>query len=101
MNQTQQIQETSKISKSKQRLLDKANAIATSNNGSRVRRCIANRNIWMVGSGNPKTPNRFYCVTFDNMIDAFVCDCQAYRYNKEGEPCVHIVACAIHEGSHR
>ena len=74
--------------------LDKARIIATSKH---VRRSEANRNIWLVGSGNPKTPNKFYCVMWHQELDEFICDCPAFTFDMT-VPCCHIYACAIHEG---
>jgi hypothetical protein len=58
MNQLKTIQE-----ETKNRTLDKARLIAAA---KRVRRSEANRNIWLVGSGNPKTPTKFYCVMWND-----------------------------------
>lgn len=74
--------------------LYKARIIAAS---KRVRRSETNRNIWLVGSSNPKTPNRFYCVRWDEELDCFVCDCKAFEFSIG--ICKHILACAIFEGS--
>ena len=76
------------------KILDKARIIAAS---KRVRRSEANRNIWLVGSSNPKTPIRFYCVMWDEELDCFVCDCKAYEFSTG--ICKHVLACAIYEGS--
>jgi hypothetical protein len=78
------------------RTLDKACLMATS---KRVRRCKENRNIWLVGSGNPKTQKVFYCVMWDDDLDTFVCDCKSYQF--ENNPCVHVYACAIAEGTEK
>jgi hypothetical protein len=51
----------------KERIVDKAQVIAAA---KRVRRSQCNRNIWLVGSGNPKTPTRFYCMTWNEELDA-------------------------------
>lgn len=73
--------------------LDKAQLIASS---KRVRRCQANRNIWLVGSGNSKTQEVFYCVMWDKEMDSFICDCKSFQFGNN--PCVHVYACAIAEG---
>lgn len=86
MNQVIQIQEN--------KTLDKALIIAAS---KRVRRSEA-RNIWLVGSGNLKTPRKFYCVRWDEELDGFICDCKAYKFSTEF-CCKHILACAVFEGS--
>ena len=54
--------------------LDKARVIAAS---KRVRRCTTekSRNIWLVGSGNPKTPRKFYKDIYDKSLDDFMFDC--------------------------
>ena len=75
--------------------LDKASIIAGS---KRIRRSEANRNIWLVGSGNPKTPTRFYCVMWHQELDEFICDCPAFTFDMT-VPCCHIYAVAIYEGS--
>lgn len=65
----------------------------------RVRHSDANRKIWLVGSGNPKTPRKFYCVMWSEFLQAFVCDCADFTYNAlPGDTCVHILACGFHEG---
>lgn len=87
MNQLQTIQQEN-------RTLDKARLIASA---KRVRRCVTNRNIWLVGSGNPKTPKKFYCVTWDEELDSFICDCPHFSHRVE--TCKHILACAIYEGN--
>lgn len=74
--------------------LDKARLIALS---KRVRRCDANRSVWCVQSENPKTPNKFYRVMFDEMLDCFVCDCKAYEFSLSA--CKHVLVCAMFEGS--
>jgi hypothetical protein len=74
--------------------LDKARIIAAS---KRVRRNAANPKIWLVGSSNPNTPNRFYCIKWEEELDCFVCDCKAYVFSLG--VCKHILACAIFEGS--
>jgi len=91
MNQLQTIQKENKT-------LDKARLIAAS---KRVRRFQTeeSRIIWLVGSGNPKTPTRFYRVMLDETTDAFVCDCPYFTYNEEAQTCKHILACAIFEGN--
>lgn len=78
-----------------ERTLDKARIIAAA---KRIRRCEANRNIWLVGSGNPKTPTRFYCVTWDEELDYFICDCKAFEFSSDNR-CKHVYASAIFEGS--
>lgn len=85
MNQQIQIQER------KDRTLDKARLIAAS---KRVRRSKVNRNIWLVGSGNVKTPNRFYCVKWNEELDCFMCDCKAFEFSSDNT-CKHILACSI------
>ena len=73
--------------------LDKARIIAAS---KKVRRSEANPKIWLVGSSNPKTAKRFYCVGWDEELDCFVCDCKAFEFSTS--ICNHILACAIYEG---
>jgi hypothetical protein len=92
----QQFQQETK----EQRLIEKATAIA---NANRVRR-TSNRKIWIVGSGNAKTPSKWYAVTWDEDLGVFLCDCPAYTYcpmgNTDQPYCCHLLAVAIHEGSH-
>ena len=65
----------------------------------RVRHSNANRNIWLVGSGNPRTPTKFYSVIWDEQLEAFLCDCPDFQYNCTiGDLCAHIMAAAFHEG---
>jgi hypothetical protein len=65
----------------------------------RVRHSDANRKIWLVGSGNPRTPKRFYAVIWDEQLDAFLCDCPDFQHNCVIEDlCCHIMAAAFHEG---
>jgi len=88
----QQIQEQTK----EQRVLDKAQVIAAS---KKVRR-TSNRMIWIVGSGDPRYPGRFYRVMFEENEDAFTCDCLAYVFEGDNRnPCKHILSVAIFEGS--
>ena len=89
MNQIQ-IQEISK----KERTIDKARLIAAA---KRVRHSEANRNIWLVGSGSPKTPTKFYCVKWKEELDCFMCDCKAFQSSSDNI-CNHVYACAIYEG---
>jgi hypothetical protein len=77
--------------------LDKARIIAAS---KKVRRSEANPMIWFVGSSNPKTSTRFYCVRWDEELDAFICDCAAFGFTGP-TPCKHIYACVIYEGRTR
>lgn len=77
----------------KERVLDKARIIATS---KRVRRSQANRNIWLVGSGNVKTPNRFYCVMWNEDLEGFTCDCKAFEFSSDNT-CKHILAAGYYE----
>jgi hypothetical protein len=74
--------------------LDKARLIAAA---KRVRRSQANRNIWLVGSGNPKTRNKFYCVLWDKELDCFMCDCKAFEFSPDNT-CKHVLACSLYEG---
>jgi hypothetical protein len=76
------------------KILDKARLIASA---KRVRRSTVNRNIWLVGSGNPKTPNRFYCVQWNEELDCFMCDCPAFEFSSDNT-CKHIFACSFYEG---
>ena len=89
MNQVIQIEERTNKS------LDKARIIAAS---KRVRRSEVNRNIWLVGSGNPKTPKKFYRVMYDDDVDSFMCDCKAFELSSLNA-CKHVLACAVYEGS--
>ena len=95
MNQVE-IQET-KSSERENRTLVKALLIATN---KRVRRSQVNesRNIWLVGSASPRTPNKFYKVMYDEGLEEIVCDCKAYEFGATIR-CCHIFACAIFEGS--
>jgi hypothetical protein len=79
-----------------ERTLDKARVITAA---KRVRRSSANCNIWLVRSGNPKTPKRFYYVMWNEELDCFVCDCKAFEFSADNS-CKHVYACAIYEGSH-
>ncbi|MGH9977325.1 MAG: hypothetical protein ACRD8Z_16065 [Nitrososphaeraceae archaeon] len=91
MNQTQQIQD-----KKHDRKIQKGLLIAKAH---RVRHSDVNRKVWLVGSGNPKTPKRFYCVVWDEKLEAFMCDCPDFRYNCViGDLCAHIIAAGFHEG---
>jgi hypothetical protein len=78
----------------KERTLDKARVIATA---KRVRRSQCNRNIWLVGSGNPRTPTKFYCVQWNDIADCFMCDCPAFGFSSD-YTCKHIYSCAFAEG---
>jgi hypothetical protein len=78
----------------KERILDKAQLIAAA---KRVRRSQCNRNIWLVGSGNPKTPTRFYCVQWNEELDGFMCDSKAFGFSPDNT-CKHILACSLYEG---
>jgi hypothetical protein len=89
MNQLQTIQEIKK-----ERTLDKARLIAAA---KRVRRSECNRNIWLVGSGNPKTPTRFYRIMWNEEIDCFMCDCKSFGFSPDNT-CKHILACSLYEG---
>jgi hypothetical protein len=90
-----QIQE----SKSKtQRMYEKAELIVKA---KRVRR-TSNRNIWIVGSGNVKTPSKYYAVIWDEELQALICDCPAFTYcpaeDSDGKPyCCHLLAAAMFE----
>jgi hypothetical protein len=86
----QVIQEQTK----EQRILDKAQVIAAS---KKVRR-TSNRLIWIVGSGNPQIPNKFYRVMYDEDLDEIVCDCKAYQFGMT-VPCCHILAAVISLGN--
>lgn len=91
-----QIQIQEKKSKHSERAFQKGLFIA------RARRVIhsdANRKIWLIDSGNPRTPKKFYCVIWDEELDAFLCDCPDFRYNCAiGDLCAHIMATGFHEG---
>jgi hypothetical protein len=95
MNQIEQIQEQNKHA----RLIEKATAIAAAN---RVRK-TSNRNIWTVGSGNAKTPSKWYAVSWDEDLGIFLCDCPAYTYcpvgNTDQPYCCHLLAVAIFESN--
>ncbi|MGH9983570.1 MAG: hypothetical protein ACRD8W_06395 [Nitrososphaeraceae archaeon] len=90
MNQIQEIQQEIR----KERTLDKAQVIAAA---KRIRRSQANRNISLVGSGNPKTPTKFYRVMWDEQLDCFMCDCKAFEFSSDNT-CKHIYACSFYEG---
>lgn len=79
----------------KEKVLAKARLIASTH---RIKRSTVNesRNIWLVGSGNPKTPNKFYCVSYDKELDSFYCECPAYSFSKDNT-CKHILATSMHE----
>jgi hypothetical protein len=82
-----------------QHMMNKATSIVAS---KRVRR-TSNRHIWIVSSGNPKTPNKWYCVQWSEEVEAFLCDCPAFMYcpaeDREGKPyCCHLLAAALLEG---
>jgi hypothetical protein len=80
----------------KERTLDKAKVIAAA---KRVRRSQANPSIWLVGSGNPRTPTKFYCVQWNDIADCFMCDCKAFAFSSDNpNTCKHVYACAMHEG---
>ena len=69
----------------------------------RVRR-TSNRNIWIVGSGNPATPKKFYSLQWIEEIGGFTCDCPAFTYcpaeDSGGKPyCCHLLAAALFEGN--
>lgn len=76
-----------------ERTLDKARVIAAAKH---VRRYMleGNRKIWLVGSQS--TPKKFYCVTWDEMLESFVCDCKAFQFSADNT-CKHIYSCAIYE----
>ena len=64
----------------------------------RVRQSKANSNM-CVQSGDPKTPRAFYVVVWDEMLQAFLCDCPDFTYNcMPGDRCAHTLACGFHEG---
>ena len=75
--------------------LEKANYLVTN---KKVRRssCKETRNIWMVSSYS--RTGRFYRVMFDAELDEIVCDCKAFEFSPDNS-CLHILACAIYEGS--
>jgi hypothetical protein len=89
MNQIQIQQEIRK-----ERMLDKARLIAAA---KRVRHSEANRNIWLVGSGNPKTPTSFYRVMWNSELGCFMCDCPAFQFSPDNT-CKHILASSLYEG---
>jgi hypothetical protein len=94
MNQIQQIQQASKT----QRMFEKAESIVKL---SRVRR-TSNRNIWIIGSGNPATPEKFYSLQWIEELGGFMCDCPAFMYSpaedSDGKPyCCHLLAAAMFE----
>jgi uncharacterized Zn finger protein len=50
-------------------------------------------NVWCVQSGNEKTPNEFYVVTYDTVLGAFMCTCKAFEFSTG--MCKHILAIAV------
>jgi hypothetical protein len=83
------------IQEKENKILDKTRIVAAL---KRARGSNTNRKIWLVGSCNPKTPNRFYRVLYDEDFDDFMCDCKAHEFGMTTPRC-HIYACAIYEGS--
>jgi hypothetical protein len=84
------------IQEKENKILDKTRIVAALKRLTRGNN--TNRKIWLVGSGNPKTPNRFYRVLYDEDLDDFKSDCKAYEFGMTIPRC-HIYACAIYEGS--
>lgn len=76
----------------KEKTLAKAKAIALT---KRVRK-TSNPNIWCVQSGNERTTNKFYMVTYDQDIHDFLCSCPAFIYGMT-VPCCHSLSIAIKE----
>lgn len=91
MNQIQIQKQTNK----EQRMLEKANILVKN---KRVRRSTVqdSRNIWMVSSYS--TPKKWYVCRWDEELDCFTCACKAFEYSSDNR-CMHILACAIFEGS--
>jgi antibiotic biosynthesis monooxygenase (ABM) superfamily enzyme len=81
-----------------QRLIEKATAIAEAH---RVRK-TSNHNIWIVGSGNPKTPSKWSSIIWDAETQLFCCSCPAFTYCPVGNTdqfyCCHLFATAMFEG---
>lgn len=84
------------IQERSEKTLDKARLIASA---KRVRRSSVkeSKNIWLVGSGNPKTPKTFWCVMWNKELDGFMCDCPAFQFSPDNT-CKHILACSLYEG---
>jgi hypothetical protein len=76
------------VRKRRKRILAKAQAIAGT---KRIKR--HGNNVWCVQSGNPKTPNDFYVVTFDTLLDALMRTCKAFEFSTG--MCKQILAIAI------
>ena len=76
-------------------ILERAKGIAAQKN-TIVRKM---RNLWLVKSSNPKTPDLVYDVCFDYALDCFTCTCPHYEHR--AEICKHIVAATIYEGGHK
>ena len=77
-----------------QRAVAKGEAIARA---GRVHKTRVN-GVYVVGSGNPNTPEKWYVVSFDEKFDCFVCDCPAWAYNNATGVCCHVLAACIAEG---
>jgi hypothetical protein len=77
-----------------QRAAEKGETIA---NAGRVHKTRVN-GVWVVGSGNPRTPEKWYVVSFDQKLDCFICDCPAWAYNEGTGFCCHALACCFMEG---
>ena len=78
-----------------ERMLDKANYLVANR---KVRRspCAESRNLWMVSSYS--TPKKWYVVRWNEEFDCFMCACKAFKFSSDNT-CLHILACAIFEGS--
>jgi hypothetical protein len=86
MNQVQIQRQTIK----EERMLEKAEAIAET---KRIKR--HGKNVWCVQSANERTPNDFYVVTYDTLLDAFMCTCKAFSFSTG--MCKHLCAVALFE----
>jgi hypothetical protein len=91
MNQVIQEQSTKE-----QRVAVKGEAIA---NAGRVHKTRVN-GVYVVGSGNPRTPEKWYVVSFDSKEDRFVCTCPAWAHDSNATAiCCHVLACCYKEGN--
>ena len=91
--QPEQIQELKQTRE--QKMLEKAQTLV---NNNRVRRSQyqESRNIRMVSSYS--TPKKWYVVRWNEELDMFICACKSFEYSSDN-CCIHILACAIFEGS--
>jgi hypothetical protein len=91
MNQIQSIQ----AQKREKEMLDKANFLVELRE-VRKSSMPESRNIWRVSSYS--TPKKWYIVKWDQNLDDFICACKGYKHSSDNK-CLHILACAIFEGS--